>query len=116
MLVAFEHRPDQTFFRWLKPGFRHCYLLRRTAHGWFAIDPMSAPLLCAQGAELDPSLLASGLAAAGVSTVICEPRRYARHCMRVRIMTCVEWVKHALYLNGGNVFTPYQLFVRLKAP
>jgi hypothetical protein len=100
----------------LKPGFRHCYAMRRmhTARGWLVFNPHSA---CADILELPGEDFAAHVAAearAGRCAVVAvETRRPKAWVPRVAA-TCAVAVAHLLGAPSRPWTTPYALYRHLK--
>lgn len=106
--VGFRNNAGLAWLAWLKPGFRHCFLLLRQKNFWLVYDPLShhtrldlvecgdelLDLFSKQGCRLIPAL-------------IVEPPRNQQPW---RPYSCVEAVKRTLGIRAGWVLTPWQLY------
>lgn len=101
--------------RWLKPGYRHCWIAARTEGGWILIDPRSHWL---EVTWLAPATydLAAFYCAEGVEAVPVEIQEPPRHGYPIFLWTCVETVKRALGIRAWWCWTPYQLRRLLNGP
>lgn len=109
-LVVFTGRSELRCLRWLKPGFRHCFLVIDDGRHWLVYDPLShrteLRLVPAQpGVDL-----AAWFAAHGCRAVAAVPRAPARRLAPPLPFTCVEAVKRALGLRSWRILTPWQLY------
>ena len=113
--VVFTGQADWPWLRWLKPGFRHCFVLLNDGAHWISVDPLlnhmevrvhNAP------ADFDlPGWLSSRghrVAAAPVSRLRMKPAPFLP-------FTCVETAKRMLGIHDLRVLTPWQLYRRLTA-
>lgn len=110
MLIAFENRNGLKALSWLKPGYRHCYLLYRQGGTWRVVDPISSPFTEHRLKLSHTTRLMAGLAAAGISTARIDIRKQPALKPCLRPFTCVEYIKHILVLRKRRIITPYQLF------
>ena len=100
----------------LKPGFRHCYAMRRmhTAHGWLVFNPHSG---CTDVLELPGETFAEHLAAeveAGRCTVVAVETRRPKAWAPRGSATCAVAVAHLLGVPAKAWTTPYALYRHLK--
>ena len=99
--------------RWLKPGFRHCFVAVHTEVGWIGLDPLlhQAKLgWIPVHPDIEAHELADHYHVHGMNTAVCivpEPKRRVRLPMP---MTCTEAVKHVLGVRRPLILTPYQLW------
>ncbi len=106
---------------WLKPGYRHCYLMRpgKAFKGWLVADVkgdrssiievpanMSVDvggITFASYTEYVDTAVANGLA-----TILCVAEQPVHACVYRGHFNCVTSVKHLLGING-RALTPWQL-------
>jgi len=116
VLVVFADAPEKRLLRWLKPGFRHCFVLMSggRAGEWICLDPQSHRVACdvwQYSVLFDPEAhyRARGFDCVWVSYPAEVPRR-----VRLGAFTCVEFVKRLLGISGFWIVTPHQLFCAIK--
>jgi hypothetical protein len=109
--VGFRNNTGLAWLKFLKSGFRHCFLLLKFGDHWLIYDPLAhytrfdlvpaehelLDLFCENGCLLIP---------ARRSQLRLSP-------MPWRPYSCVEAVKRALGLRAGWVLTPWQLYCYL---
>lgn len=112
--VAFCEGRGLWWLRWLKPGFRHCFVILGDARRWVVIDPGScftdvAALERAQRPDLPGWFRAQGMtvARAPIRRDILRPAPW-------RPFTCVEAVKRILGLSAPAALTPWGLYRHLQ--
>ena len=104
----------------LKPGFRHCFLMRAlrlgagSPAGWLIVNPNAARLdifEVADGEGGGYGAYVDGLARSGAVHVLDLPQRYPATLALRPWFSCVEVVKHATGLKPPFwVLTPRQLY------
>jgi len=107
-----------SWLRWLKPGFRHCFVAVETEVGWIAYDPLLhhakigfVPIHPDTPASaLADDYLVHGMNAAAVCVVPEPPERFRLPMP----LTCVEAVKHVLAIRRPFLLTPWQLWQYIK--
>ena len=109
-LVVFSGRTGVRWLRWLKPGFRHCFVAVDDGIEWLTVDPLLHRL----------EIRASGLPSA--FDLAAEYRRMALDVIEVipapvalrrapfGLFTCVETAKRLLGIRAPWVLTPWQLY------
>lgn len=112
--AAFVVFSGQTEIRWLKtflkPGFRHCFLIFREGSGWVSFDPL------AHRTEIRFHDLPEGFDLAGWlagQDLIAVPATFAEPPARpapLMPFTCVEAVKRALGIHSRRILTPWRLY------
>lgn len=109
-LVVFCDGSELWWLRFLKRGFRHCFVVLGDGERWMTIDPLSHVTDIA----LLPSARIPDLAAfyRGRGLIVLETtlRHPPRRSAPWRLFTCVEAVKRILGIHAGGVLTPWQLF------
>lgn len=108
-LVVFSGRTGVRWLRWLKPGFRHCFVAVDDGIEWLTVDPLLHRL----------EIRASGLPSA--FDLAAEYRRMALEVIEVvpapvpmrrapfGLFTCVETAKRLLGIRARWVLTPWHL-------
>lgn len=113
-LVVFGGGAALPWQRLLKPGFRHCFVCLNDGRRWIVVEPLSC---FTEVAVLDvPADFDLGRWFAGHGlTAVPAPVRRVRRPVGWGPFTCVEAVKRVLGLRAPWVFTPWQLYRRLRA-
>lgn len=108
-LVVFSGRTGVRWLRWLRPGYRHCFVAVDDGIEWLTVDPLLHRL----------EIRASGLPSA--FDLAAEYRRLALDVIEVApaavplrraplgLFTCVETAKRLLGIRARWVLTPWQL-------
>ena len=104
---------DQTglwWLRWLRRGFRHCFLVLDEGDGCLLVDPLAqqTELTRVRGVGLDH--VAGWCRRRGFRVVPCRVCRAPRRALGWRPFSCVEVVKRILGLQLPWVLTPFQLY------
>lgn len=117
VLVVFGDAPDKRTLRFLKPGFRHCFVLiaGTRAGDWICLDPLSHRLTChiwRLSPMFDPAAHYRHL---GQTCLWVKAPRHIARRSRIGLFTCVELVKRMLGIRGFWVVTPWRLYRHLDA-
>ena len=109
-LVVFTGSSDLKRLRWLRRGFRHCFVAVSTASGWVIYDPLShqTDLGIVHGFSADE--LAGWYLNSGMRVIETRVRAAPCRPAPLRPYTCVEAVKRVLGLHAPWVVTPWQLY------
>ena len=117
-LVAFSGQTDLRWLRLLRPGFRHCFVVMELTQGersdWLLYNPLSVGTQITLWPDAHLQGIRSWLSAQGYAVVETHVQPIQTHLFEWRPYTCVEAVKRALGLHAGWVWTPWQLYRRLK--
>lgn len=113
--VVFTGQADVRWLRFLRPGYRHCFVILNDGERWVSVDPMLNRMDVQAHHHVPASFnLPEWLAGRGQKVIpapvfddIDTPAPFAP-------FTCVEAVKRVLGLHARFVFTPWQLFRHLK--
>ena len=112
--VVFADETSLWWLRFLKKGFRHCYLLFPLAEGrvWLEVNPFSNRTLF----RLHRYGRAFNLAASlrGKTVVRGKIAPAPLKCAPLGFFTCVEFVKRTLGIHSFFIITPWQLFKKIK--
>lgn len=109
-VVVFVGAAELARFRWLKPGFRHCFVALNDGRHWITVDPLAHQVEVAVQAVPAEFDIAAHYAAAGMTVVTAPVRAAPRRIAPVMPFTCVETVKRILGIHDRRVLTPWQLY------
>ncbi len=111
--VVFTGQADRPWLRWLKAGYRHCFVLLHDGGRWISLDPMLNHT-DVQVHNVPPDFdLPRWLETRGnivVRTQLCRTHKKAAPIMP---FTCVEAVKRVLGIHDFRILTPWQLYRHL---
>lgn len=110
--VAFSGKTDLFFLKFLKSGFRHCFLFCGDRYQTFVLDPL-ANRIDISFIPLDVEVVRQIFENDGVLILKCF-KKYPRLRFGVGIFTCVEVVKRILGISNIFIFTPFQLYKFLQ--
>ncbi len=112
--VVFSGQTELSYLKWLKPGFRHCYVVMNDGERWVTIDPLShfTDVTVHHHLPLDFNL-PRWLEARGMKVVAVNRGDIPLRAAPLMVFTCVEAVKRILGIHDRFVFTPWQLYRRL---
>ncbi|MFA5592593.1 MAG: hypothetical protein WC989_04685 [Micavibrio sp.] len=112
--VVFSGSTEITWLRFLKPGFRHCYVLINDGERWTSLDPLSHVTEVSVHHHVPADFdLPGWLAARGNRVVKAPMRRDLTRPAPFMLFTCVEAVKRVLGIHRRLVVTPWQLYRHL---
>jgi hypothetical protein len=112
--VVFTGKTDIRWLKWLKRGYRHCYVLLNDGVRWVSIDPAASQTQIIVYHHLSPDFdLPHWLREEGVSVVACRVKPQAVKRTRFALLTCVETVKRILGIHRFGLITPWQLYCHL---
>jgi hypothetical protein len=109
-LVVFSGGTSVAWLRWLRPGFRHCFVAVDDGVEWLTIDPLVHRL------EVRASGLPSGFDLAreyrrmDLTVVEVSPAPVALRAAPPGLFTCVETAKRVLGIRAWRILTPWQLY------
>ena len=113
--VVFSGQTEISWLRFLKPGFRHCYVLLNDGERWTSIDPLSHVTEISVHHHVPVDFdLPGWLEARGNRVVKAPVCRDVTKAAPFMLFTCVEAVKRVLGVHKRSVFTPWQLYRHLK--
>jgi len=107
--VVFCKDTDIWWLRFLKKGYRHCFVILNDGRNWITYDPMSN---FTDIAVLETPLsfdLPRWFSVKGYKVVSCFINR-KRKIAPLFLFTCVEGVKRVLGIHKFRIMTPYQLY------
>jgi hypothetical protein len=114
-LVVFTDQRQVPWLAWLRPGFRHCFVVVRDPDGeWVACDWLMGRLAFRVYGPQDPAEIVSLFLAAGHRVVEVRTSLGKNRGPWLRPMSCVEVAKQAIGRGGWRPFTPFGLFRVLR--
>lgn len=113
-LVVFRGVADLPWQRFLRPGFRHCFVCLNDGRQWLVLDPLSCRTELATLSVSPDFDLAAWFRDHGLITVPARPQRQRRRPLPWAPFTCVEAVKRVLGIADPLIITPWQLFQALR--
>ncbi len=113
--VVFEKDTNIKWLCFLKKGFRHCFIVIRQNNGWLEINPLSNRLLIVfhpdKNTQKAPFFASDSNKFLFIEAKVLDiPPR----CAPLFFFTCVEFTKRFLGIRDFFVFTPYQLYKKIK--
>lgn len=115
--IVFEDNVSLWWLRFLKSGFRHCYLLLelQNGRGYLELNPFSNQLFVAIRRKIPNFDYISYLRENNLCQVILADIAPAPlKCAPIGLFTCVELVKRVIGLHSVSTITPYQLYKKVK--
>jgi len=113
--VVFTGKTDIWWLRFLKSGYRHCFVILNNGKQWMSIDPL-APFTDIEfydHIQYDFDL-PSWLREQGYEVIQASINKSHKHPAPFMLYTCVESVKRILGLHYWRIMTPWQLYRFLK--
>lgn len=114
--VVFADNTTLWWLRFLRHGFRHCYVvLKISESSWLELNPMSNQIFVNIAESLPDydyiSYLHTGNKIISLSAdAFFTPLKPAP----IGLFTCVEFTKRLLGIHDVSIITPYQLYKKLK--
>ncbi len=114
-LVVFTNQRQVPWLTWLRPGFRHCFVVVADEAGeWVACDWLLGRLVFRVYGPQEPDEIIARLVARGHRVVALRRRPRPGGSGWLRPMSCVEVAKQAIGLTGLRPLTPFGLFAVLR--
>lgn len=114
-LAVFVDHAECGWLRFLKPGYRHCFVALRDGDLWLICDPLKDRLELAQLSLPSHFDLARFYAGRGHRVLIGRTRpELPRRVSMPAPLTCVGVVKRVVGVRAPWVITPWQLFRHLR--
>lgn len=107
--VVFTAQSELPYLKYLKEGFRHCFVVMCDGQRWVSIDPLAhhtEVYVQERSADFD---LPKWLEYEGHVVVKASIRKSLRPAPFMPF-TCVEAVKRVLGIHKRRIFTPWQLY------
>lgn len=113
--VVFSGQTDVPWLRFLRPGFRHCFVLLHDGAQWLSVDPMLHHMDVHIHRHVPESFnLPDWLKSRGQRVIPAQLDRSRRRPAPWRPFTCVEAVKRVLGIHARGIMTPWQLYRHLS--
>lgn len=112
-VVVFRDDASIPWLRWLRPGFRHCFVAVRRSGFWIVCDSLAHRTDLSVIREQSAAVLTERYRSLGLTVVQTMTREAPPRLAPLRFFTCVESVKRVLGIHAPCVFTPWQLHQKL---
>ena len=112
--VVFSNDTDFWYLRFLKKGYRHCFVILNDGQNWVSFDPMahySEIIVHDVAADFD---MPTWLSARGYEVIKSTQGSIPIKSSPPALLSCVESVKRVLGIHKFLIFTPWQLCKYLK--
>lgn len=110
ILVVFSDQTDLWWLRFLRRGFRHCFILIRFADIWISIDALAHKTEVMRIDVPDCFSLQKWLESQGDTVIHCPDFKTRIKPLWPTAFTCVEAVKRAIGIRQTFIITPWQLY------
>jgi len=114
IFVVFTDQTDLWWLKFLRRGFRHCFIILRFADIWISMDALAHKTEVMRIDLPDGFNLPKWLESQGDLVVICPKHPAKPQALWPSIFSCVEAVKRVLGLREAFILTPWQLYKFLK--
>lgn len=108
-LVVFSGRTGVRWLRWLKPGYRHCFVAIDDGNAWLTVDPLLHRLEIRASGLPSSFDLAAEYRRLDLDVVEVAPAAVPLRRAPFGPFTCVEAAKRLLGIRARWVLTPWQL-------
>lgn len=113
--IIFENNITIWWLRFLKKGFRHCYLLLCVGEDiWLEINPTSNQIIFSIHQSIPNWDYIDNLCSDRSKIVLSVPlKEPPMSTAPIGFFTCVEFTKRCLGIQNFFIITPYQLYKKL---
>jgi hypothetical protein len=112
--VVFTGQTDMRWLKWLRPGFRHCYIIMNDGARWISVDPLSNYMDVTVHhnvpVHFDLPLWLKDRGHIVLQSPVMRPECEAPWMP----FTCVEAVKRMLGIHHRFIYTPWQLYRHIQ--
>ncbi|PJB71427.1 MAG: hypothetical protein CO093_05120 [Alphaproteobacteria bacterium CG_4_9_14_3_um_filter_47_13] len=113
--VVFSGQADRPWLKFLRPGFRHCFVIMNDGQCWLSFDPMlNYTDLRVHGHIPVTFDLPAWLRGRGQKVVQAPVDHSRQKPVPLAFFTCVEAVKRVFGLHSFFILTPWQLYCHLQ--
>ena len=109
-LVVFSPEVQLWWLRFLKKGFKHCFVVLSNQENLVVIDPLRNRTEICVMSTFPLERLQILLEANGYITVRTQVRHHSDNAVSLGIFSCVEMVKRLLGIHKASIITPYRLY------
>jgi|APTNR8051073442_1049403.scaffolds.fasta_scaffold04486_9 hypothetical protein len=114
-LVVFTTETGIRWLRWLRKGFRHCFvLIQDQEDAWIVYDPLCNISVLSVLHNISEQQITSWYRECGLHVARTFIRHNPPSTFLLRPFTCVEAVKRVLGLHDRWIITPWQLYHYLE--
>lgn len=114
IFVVFTDQTDLWWLKFLRRGFRHCFIIMRFADIWISMDALAHKTEIMRIDLPDGFNLPQWLENQGDLVIRHSPRSTVLKPLWPAFFSCVEAVKRTLGLRKPFMITPWQLYQFLK--
>ncbi len=114
ILVVFTDQTDLWWLKFLRRGFRHCFIILRFADVWISLDPLAHKTEIMRIDLPDGFDLRRWLESQGDLVLRFSGKSPELKPLWPCFFTCVEAVKRTLGVRNPFILTPWQLYRFLK--
>lgn len=109
--VVFSHNTEIPWLKFLKSGFRHCFIVLNDGTRWISIDPLAPYTDIQIYHHIDSNYpLSNWLNQQGYKVVKANIDKENRKVSPFVFFTCVETIKRILGIHKRFIVTPWQLY------
>jgi hypothetical protein len=110
ILVVFCDHTDLWWLKFLRRGFRHCFILLRFADIWISIDALAHKTEIVRIDLPDLINLKQWLETNGDIVIKCPISKAKEKPIGPSVFSCVESVKRIIGIRKQLIITPWQLY------
>jgi hypothetical protein len=110
ILVVFCDHTDLWWLKFLRRGFRHCFILLRFADIWISIDALAHKTEIVRIDLPDLINLKQWLETNGDIVIKCPISKAKEKPIGPSVFSCVESVKRIIGIRKPLIITPWQLY------
>ncbi|HCM83708.1 MAG TPA: hypothetical protein DIS76_03990 [Rhodospirillaceae bacterium] len=112
--VVFTDEDRIFWLRWLRPGYRHCFMIMNDDEHWLAVEPLASCMEVTVLPSPPDFNLPEWLRGQGHQVVEASLQRNVQKTAPIAPLNCVEVCKRVLGLRALYILTPYQLYRHLS--
>jgi hypothetical protein len=115
ILVVFSDQTDLWWLKFLRRGFRHCFVMIRFADIWISVDALAHKTEIMRIDIPDTFGLIQWFESQGDYVVRYPVTPAEQKVLPPSVFSCVECVKRILGIRNIFIFTPWKLYQFLKS-
>lgn len=113
-LVIFSDNTGLWWLRFLKAGFRHCFMILETDRGYVWLDPLSQRFTVKLLDGVEYGTLKRWYENRGMNVLSVDVNERGNAAFPLGVMSCVEVIKRVIGIRDRMIWTPWQLYQNLK--